>query len=125
MKSWSKVKVKVTRSKFWYRQKGIVTRIHICNMKALSLLPVLVKIAKDRQTGGQTNRPTDGVIPIYPPNFICGGWGGGVSYFVQCNSMYMKENIIMSHLHLILFSLGWVRVGGGTLLRNLFSTTCM
>ena len=32
----SKVTVKVTRSKYWYRWKGLVTRIHMSNMKALS-----------------------------------------------------------------------------------------
>jgi hypothetical protein len=24
---------------------------------------------------GRTDRRTDGVIPIYPPNFVCGGYG--------------------------------------------------
>ena len=28
----------------------------------------------DRGTDGQT----DMVIPVFPPNFVAGGWGGGV-----------------------------------------------
>ena len=37
-----------------------------------------VKFTLDRQTDGQTDGQTDRVIPIYPPNFVCGGYKNGI-----------------------------------------------
>ena len=52
--------------------------------------------------GGQTNRPTDGLIPIYPPKLHLRGGG-----FVICAmQLHVYERKYMSHLHLIFFSLG-------------------
>ena len=59
--------------------------------------------------GGQTNRRTDEVIPIYPPprpKLRLQGY----NYFVQCNSMYMKENICPT---CILLYFRWVGMGLG------------
>ena len=83
-------------------------------MKALSLLPSLVKnIAKvkftpDRQTGGQTNRPTDGVIPIYPPKLHLQGvgWGCQLLCTMQLHVYERKYNYVPLASYFIFVGLG-------------------
>ena len=67
---------------FCIDRKVLSQEIHLCNIKALSpfikkLLQRLSLLWTDRrtyrQTDRQTDRHTDRVIPIYPPNFVCGG----------------------------------------------------
>ena len=60
--------------KFGIHRKVLSQGIHLCNIKALS--PFVKKLWSRLSllwTDRRTDRQTDRVIPMYPPNFVCGG----------------------------------------------------
>ena len=51
-------------------------------------------VALTRYMDGRTDGRTDGVIPIYPPNFVCGGYNyskTAKNLNVDITSYYVKE----------------------------------